>query len=93
MINKTNVTDTNTNDMSICPICHIFFPSVGRKKYCNEKCRYVAYKRKLRLDRQLSGNCPQCGKPYDGPLGTYKNKTSYCSHCQKYYHNRYISIK
>jgi len=79
--------------MSFCLNCHTAFPSVANKKYCSDKCRYNAHKRKSRLDRQLAGKCPQCGRPYDGPLGTYKNKTSYCSHCQVYYHNRYTQQK
>jgi len=69
-----------------CPICHkSFAPKHCRHKYCSEKCKEVAKKRKQRLKLQDEGKCPQCGGEMDHPVGKNRDRVSYCSRCREYF--------
>lgn len=77
-------------EMRSCPICHkSFAPAAAKHIYCSNKCRDLAHKRRRRLDRQLSGRCPQCGREHDHPFGQHKPRISYCSACAAYFRDRY----
>ena len=43
--------------------------------------------RKYRLERKLSGRCPQCGRQMDYPVSKHKtkDKISYCTECRRYF--------
>lgn len=82
--------------MKICLICHkTFTEKRADQKYCCSKCKEIAKKRKQRLERQLKGLCPHCGKEMDHPLSRQqtKFKISYCSKCREYYKIKYNERK
>ena len=69
-----------------CPVCQASFEPVGRQRYCSDRCRAVAYRRR-RDDRPAVPPIPkaQPRRPvtvYECPqCGTRQLGTQYCDEC------------
>ena len=78
-------------ELKNCIECGLsFVPFSGRQIYCARKCKDRAKARKYRLERQLQGLCPQCGRPMDYPVRIGPGKASgtkikHCSRCREYF--------
>lgn len=72
-----------------------FMPVIGKQIYCSTQCKEREKKRNARKIRVKKGFCPQCGEEMDAPNSHHSNKISpqYCSKCQGYYHQRYVTQK
>lgn len=70
----------------ICSSCHIvFFPKIGKQKYCTANCRDREKQKRYRKERLEKGLCPQCGNKWIEPIETHKGKPKHCKRCQEYY--------
>lgn len=85
--------------MKTC-ICGISFaPKSGNQKYHSRQCCDRHKAQKYRLQRKLSGKCPQCGGEMDYHLTKYeykdinRPKLSYCSKCREYFKQHYEKKK
>jgi len=67
-----------------------FTPQRPSQKFCCNRHKETYRKRLLREKRKAEGKCPQCGRPMaEGAKGTYKDKVSYCEHCQEYWKKKH----
>ena len=73
------VTTTTGAPTRSCPICEATFTLVGRRRYCSDRCRARAYRRRLRQ----TGGAPELPVP---PPGGVRARSIYeCPSCQERY--------